>query len=112
MVQRGEIYWVDLGVTKAGEQAGSRPVLIVQNDTGNMTSPTTIVAAITSKKKKAYPFHVHITADESGLPQDSTILLEQLRTFNQSRVTSKLGRLSDTKMAEVDKALKLSLGIS
>jgi len=55
-VRRGEIYSVDLGTPKGSEQGGRRPALIIQNDTGNTYSPTTILAAITSKQKNCIPF--------------------------------------------------------
>lgn len=111
-VRRGDIYWVDLGTPRGSEQGGRRPALIVQNDTGNANSPTTIIAAITSRKKGVYPFHVHVRAEESGLPQDSTILLEQLLTVNQDRLIRRVGSLSAAKMKEVDKALHVSLGFA
>jgi len=111
-VQRGEIYWVDFEIPKGSEQGGRRPALIIQNDVGNMYSPTTIVAAITSKQKQEYRFHVEITKEESGLRRDSTILLEQLRTITQDRLISKVGTLSSDKMEQIDKALKVSLGLS
>lgn len=109
---RGDIYWVDLGTPKGSEQGGRRPALIIQNDTGNTYSPTTILAAITSKQKRLYPFHVEITAEESGLSEDSIVLLEQLRTINQDRLISKIGTLHGAKMRQVDEALKVSLGLS
>jgi len=111
-VRRGEIYWVDFQYPRGSEQGGRRPALIVQNDTGNMSSPTTIVAAITSRKKVSYPFHVDISALESGLPYDSTVLLEQLLTINKSRMINRIGSLSSAKMLEIDNALRVSLGLS
>lgn len=110
-VRRGDIYWVDFGTPKGSDQGGRRPALIIQNDIGNAYSPTTIVAAITSKQKREYPFHVEITAEESGLPRDGTILLEQLLTIPQDRLISKAGSLSSIKMRQVDEALKVSLGL-
>jgi len=112
LVRRGDIYWVDFGNPRGSEQGGRRPALIVQNDTGNVSSPTTIIAAITSRRKGAYPFHVDIPALESGLPEDSTVLFEQLLTINKSRLINRLGSLSIAKMREVDKALEVSLGLS
>lgn len=115
---RGEIYRLDFGIPQGSVQGGVRPGLIIQgnalvmqNDTGNRTSPTTIVAAITSKKKRSFPFHVEISKKESGLPEDSTILLEQIQTVPQSRLTKKVGGLDEHKMEEVNKALLCSLGI-
>ena len=48
-VRRGEIYYADLSPVVGSEQGGVRPVLIVQNDTGNRHSPTVNAAAITSQ---------------------------------------------------------------
>ena len=80
-VKRGEIYSADFG----SEQGGVRPVLILQNNTGNKYSPTTIVAAITGRKSKAaLPTHVAITT--SGLKTESTVLLEQIRTIDNGRL--------------------------
>jgi len=110
-MQRGEIYQLDFGPTRGSVQGGIRPALIIQNDVGNRTSTTTIVAAITSKHKKSYRFHVEITTDESGLPEDSTILLEQIQTVPQNLLVKKLGGIDKHKMAEVDRALIISLGI-
>ena len=110
-VERGEIYWIDFGVPRGSEQGERRPALVVQNDVGNRHSLTTVVAAITSKQKKIYPFHVEITACESGLYQDSTILLEQLLTVSQDRLISRCGKLSAAKMTEVDAALRISLAL-
>lgn len=110
-VKRGEIYWVDFGTPRGSEQAGKRPALVIQNDIGNETSPTTIVAGITSQKKPPYPFHIAITATESGLPKYSTILLEQLLTIAQDKLLQRCGQLSPDKMKEVDRALMYSLGM-
>ena len=52
-VHRGDIYYADLSPVVGSEQGGLRPVLIVQNDTGNRHSPTVIAAAITSQTGKA-----------------------------------------------------------
>lgn len=52
-VKRGDIYYADLSPVVGSEQGGVRPVLIIQNDTGNRYSPTVIAAAITSQTGKA-----------------------------------------------------------
>ena len=71
-IKRGEIYWVDFGKTKGSEQGGKRPALVVQNNIGNKHSPTTIVVAITSKRKPNLPTHVILEKDAlNGLSSDS-----------------------------------------
>ena len=111
-VNRGEIYWLDLPPGSGSEQAGRRPVLIIQNQIGNRTSPTTVVAAITSQpRQRVYPFHVHFTPQESGLKLPGIILCEQVQTIDQGRLDSRAGVLSNEKMREVDVALHYSFGL-
>ena len=113
MVRRGEIYRLQLTGGIGSEQAGRRPVLIIQNDVGNRTSTTTIVAAITSQpRRRIYPFHVPFTAGESGLRLDGTVLCEQIQTIDQTRLGRRAGAVSGEKMEEVDLALKRSLGLT
>ncbi|MBQ8312557.1 MAG: type II toxin-antitoxin system PemK/MazF family toxin [Clostridia bacterium] len=110
-MKRGEIYRADLDPVVGSEQGGIRPVVIIQNDIGNQHSTTVIVAAVTTRSKKAnLPVHVAITAAESGLERDSVVLLEQLRTLEKSRLTKYLGCLTGEAMRRIDKALALSLG--
>lgn len=112
MVRRGEIYWLGLPPASGSEQAGRRPVLIIQNDVGNRASPTTIVAAITSQpRRRRYPFHVSFTAQESGLRLDGTVLCEQIMTVDQGRLGELTGSLTQDRMQEVDLALHYSLGL-
>lgn len=61
MIRRGDVYLADLSPVQGSEQGGVRPVVIIQNDTGNKYSPTVIVAAITGRINKAkIPTHVEI----------------------------------------------------
>ena len=109
-IKRGEIYYADLSPAVGSEQGGIRPVLILQNDTGNRHSPTTIVAAITSREKKAaLPTHVDITA--AGLKTKSTVLLEQIRTIDKNRLAEYVGRLDKETMGKIDHAIITSFGI-
>lgn len=109
-VKRGEIYYADLSPIIGSEQDGMRPVLVLQNDMGNKHSPTTIVAAITSRKTKAHlPTHVTFTAD--FMKTKSTILLEQIRTIDKTRLDEYIGKVDKDTMGAVDKAIIVSFGI-
>jgi mRNA interferase MazF len=111
MIKRGDIYYADLSPVVGSEQGGVRPVLVVQNDVGNKYSPTVIAAAITSQLEKAkLPTHILIPADVYGLPKDSVILLEQIRTIDKRRLKEKIGELPLNLMARVNEALLISLG--
>ncbi len=83
----GDIFYADLSPVIGSEQGGVRPVLVIQNDIGNKYSPTIIIAAITSQINKAkLPTHIEINAPEYGLPRDSVVLLEQVRTIDKKNV--------------------------
>ena len=112
MIKRGDIYYADLSPVIGSEQGGLRPVLVIQNDLGNHFSPTVIVAAITAKMAKPkLPTHIGITAEKTGLCRDSVILMEQIRTVDKSRLKEKVCRLQTETMAQVDTALKISMGL-
>lgn len=109
-IKRGEIYYADLSPAVGSEQDGIRPVLILQNDTGNKHSPTTIAAPITSRKTKAgIPTHVAVNID--GSESDSLVLLEQIRTVDKQRLGEYVGRLNKAAMGSVDHAVITSLGL-
>ena len=109
-IKRGEIYYADLQPVYGSEQGGIRPVIILQNDKGNQHSPTTIVAAITARSRKAkLPTHVTVMAD--GLDRKSIALLEQIRTIDKSRLTEFVGVTDVPTMAQIDKAIVISLGV-
>lgn len=111
-VKRGDIYYADLSPVVGSEQGGVRPVLIVQNDTGNRYSPTVIAAAITSQVNKArLPTHIELSSQKYGLTKDSVVLLEQIRTLDKRRLREKMGRLDPELMEKVDSAIAVSFGL-
>ena len=112
VVKRGDIFYADLSPVVGSEQGGVRPVLNVQNDTGNRHSPTVIAAAITSQTGKArLPTHISLAAMSCGLPKDSVVLLEQIRTLDKRRLREHMGRVDETMMKQVDTAIAVSFGL-
>ncbi len=110
-ILRGDVYYADLHPTIGSEQDGIRPVLIIQNNIGNQYSPTTIIAPITSRRKKARrPTHVYVGM-VPGLYPDSTVLLEQIRTLDKCRLLEYVGVLLPDTMREVDRAISISVGV-
>lgn len=113
IVKRGDIYYADLSPVVGSEQGGIRPVLIVQNDIGNKYSPTVIAAAITSQREKnRLPTHIQVNADECGLSRDSIVLLEQVRTLDKRRLKERMGKLDNSDMYRVNRALSVSFGLN
>ena len=87
LILRGEIYQAALDPVLGSEQGGTRPVLIVQNNLGNRYSP-------------------------AGLPRDSVVLAEQVRTLDKQRLGARIGMLPAPIMAQVNRALFMSLGMN
>lgn len=113
IVRRGDIYFADLSPVVGSEQGGVRPVLIIQNDVGNKYSPTVICVAITSQMNKAkLPTHIPISAVPYGLPKDSVILLEQMRTIDKQRLQEKICHVDMGMMEDVNRGILVSLGLS
>ncbi len=113
IIKRGDIYYADLSPVVGSEQGGVRPVLIIQNDVGNKYSPTVIATAITSQINKAkMPTHIELDANEYGLPKDSVVLAEQIRTIDKRRLKEKIGHLDEERMTRVNEALEISFGLS
>ena len=108
---RGEVYYADLDPVIGHEQGGIRPVLVIQNDTGNYHSPTIIVIAVTRRtfKKPKQPTHV-VLDDAQGLAP-SLFMSEVIRTIDKRRVQSYVGRLTREQMKRVNAALLVSVGL-
>ena len=110
--RRGDIYYVQFGNTSTGsEQHGARPAVILQNDVGNIYSPTLIVAALTSKTDKKVTQATHCQVEEDGL-KPSIVQAEQIFTIDKSRVLKFVGHLSPENMRRVDDAVKISLALN
>lgn len=111
-IKRGEIYLADLNPAIGSEQSGVRPVLIIQNDIGNLYSGTTIVACMTShmEGKANLPTHIIIAARDN-LKYDSIIMMEQLRTIDKSRLIKKLTQLNRLESVNLKISLRVSIAI-
>ena len=99
-VKRFDIVQADLSGTIGSEQGGIRPVLVIQNDIGNLHSPTTIVMPFSTKvfKNPNQPTHTLIKKSaDTGLKMDSVLLGEQMRVISNERIKKKIGSVTDQK---------------
>lgn len=111
-MHRGEIYLVDLSNQIGSEQAGIRPALIVQNERGNHLSPTTIICPLTSQEKTPVETHVTLTPSDAGILKVSTVLCEQVRVVDKTRLKKKLGEIvNKSKLDDINKKLMISIGL-
>lgn len=111
--RRGEIYFADLDPHYGSEQGGKRPVIVIQNNTGNKFAPTVIVAAVTSKvsKKPNQPTHVLIEKNPA-FSRPSVVLLEQIFTIDKERIQRLLGQTTPDEMYQINEALMNSLDLN
>lgn len=98
MVKKWDIYYLDLDPIKGSEQRGKRPVLVISNDAvnDNLSVFTCIPFSSVKVGSKIYPSEVFLTASESGLPRDSVLMLQQIRTVSDIRISgSKVSSIID-----------------
>ena len=111
-MKRGEIYMAGLDPVIGSEQGGRRPVVIIQNNRGNLHAPTVIAVPLTgSTGKPDLPTHVRIPKGEGGLWRASTALCEQVRTLEKTRLDRRIGMLGAETMRALERALQVSMDI-
>ncbi|MDZ7969613.1 MAG: type II toxin-antitoxin system PemK/MazF family toxin [Nostoc sp. DedSLP03] len=111
-ISRGDVVLCDLNPVIGTEQAGIRPVVVVQIDRANAVSPHTIIAPFTSKIRRAIlPSHVFVPAGIGGLSQDSVVLCEQLRVVDKSKIIRVIGHLDNSYLDNLAIALSTILGL-
>ncbi|MBU4332552.1 type II toxin-antitoxin system PemK/MazF family toxin [Patescibacteria group bacterium] len=106
-IHQGEIYLANLNPIKGHEQAGFRPVLILQNNILNKNLSTVIIAPITSNLKAKGRLTTYFLSKEiSGLDRDSVVLLFQIRTLDKERLQKRVGILSKEEFREIKQQLR------
>lgn len=102
-IRRYDIVKADLSGTIGSEQGGIRPVIVIQNDVGNIYSTTTIVIPMSKRthKNPNQPTHTLIKkSEDTGLKMDSVVLGEQMRVISNQRIIEKIGAVTDEKERE------------
>lgn len=110
-VQRGEVWLANLDPTKGSEQAGTRPVIIFQDDIVAEFSTTVITIPLTTNLRRvSLPTCLLIPSGEGGLERDSVALCHQLRVIDKSRLQRKLGVLTPEILTILEGKVLLTLG--
>jgi mRNA interferase MazF len=112
-VKRGEIWLAILDPVQGSEQAGTRPVIIFQENTLSKFTTTVITIPVTSNLRRALlPTCIKISSGEGGLNQESVALCHQIRVLDKTRLTSKLGQLKLETIALLETTVLFTLGYS
>ncbi len=112
IVGRGEIWLAELNPVRGSEQAGTRPVLIMQTNAINRFTTTVLAIPFTTNlRRAALPSCIQIAAGEGGLSSDSVALCHQLRVLDKTRLTKRLGTVNDEVLVKVETCVLFTLGI-
>jgi mRNA interferase MazF len=109
-MSRGDIYLADLNPSRGSEQAGIRPVIVVQRETIDRFTQTVVIVPLTSNLRRLdIPGTFTIPADEGGLTQESVALCYQIAVIDRHRLIRQLGKLSSLHVQQLDEALIYTL---
>ena len=111
-IRRGDVVLCDLNPVRGTEQAGIRPVIVLQIDRANLASPHTIIAPCSTRIRKVLlPSHAFLPAGSGGLMDDSVVLCEQLSVVDKARIVKVLGQLESSEIKSIEAALSIILGL-
>ncbi len=112
-MNRGDVFDARLNPTEGSEQAGVRPVIIVSRDAINQHSPVIVVVPLTKTANvtRSYPNNVAIPKSLAGLSFDFVALTGQVRAIAKTRLLSYRGHLPSNVMAEIERALRITLDL-
>ncbi len=113
VIERGEIWWADLGEPGGSEPGFRRPVLVVQNDAFNRSRLRTVIAVVLTSNIRLVdaPGNVLIPAAASGLPRDSVANVSQVITIDRDSLCERAGRIRGRTLGDVDSGLRLVLSL-
>ncbi|MBI3851223.1 MAG: type II toxin-antitoxin system PemK/MazF family toxin [Verrucomicrobia bacterium] len=111
--RRGEVWFADLNPTRGSEQAGLRPVLILQNDLISRFSSTVLAIPFTTNlRRAALPTCLQIPKGEGGLASDSVLLCHQLRVLDKTRLRQKLGAVNPQTLSAIENCMVFTMGMT
>jgi mRNA interferase MazF len=112
-IRRGDIWWCDLGPVLGSPPAGRRPVLVVSADGFNASNLRTVIAAAltTNVDRARRPANVLVEEGTAGLARDSVVMVSHLRALDKTTLVERSGRLSRSRMAQVDAGLRRVLDL-
>jgi mRNA interferase MazF len=113
VVERGQVWWADLGEPDGSAPGFRRPVVIVQSDAFNRSRIRTVIAVLLTANLRLVdaPGNVLVPAKASGLPRDSVANVSQVLTLDKEFLTELAGRLKGPVLSDVDSGLRLVLGL-
>ena len=112
-MRRGEIWWASLRKPIGSEPGYRRPVLVIQSDDFNRSRIATVTAVVITSNIKLTeaPGNVFLPQKLAGLTKDSVVNVSQVVTVDKNCLTERLGALPPGVIDQVEKGLRLVLGL-
>jgi mRNA interferase MazF len=113
VIERGEVWWADLGEPDGSGPGYRRPVVVMQSDAFNRSRLRTVIAVVltTNLRLVEAPGNVLISAKTSGLPKDSVANVSQTITLDRDFLLERAGRLRGQPLKDLETGLRLVLGL-
>jgi len=113
VVERGQVWWADLGEPAGSEPGFRRPILVVQSDAFNRSRLRTIIAVVLTSNLQLVdaPGNVLVAAKAAGLPKDSVANVSQVITVDRDFLIESAGRIRGQLLKDVENGLRLILAL-
>ena len=105
--RRGEVWWVALDPGVGTEIGKTRPAVVLSNDSCNVHGSRVVVLPVTTNVDSLYPGEARIQV--RGRP--ARALGDQIRSVDRRRLRSRVSVLPAASMADVEEAVRITLGL-
>ncbi len=101
MVERFDVYLVNLDAEILVEAKNTRPCVVISPDEMNRHLQNVIIAPLSYAESRIYPTRIPV----NFLNNERSVVLDQIRTVDRDRLVKKVGRIETGEQVEILKCL-------